>query len=285
MIGAMQVLPFLDVVAKFLGQQNVPIIQIVWARLLFGMLMTAPFVLQSEGVAGLWPRRPFMHAFRAVLLITTTGLFFWALKFQGIAETLAIFFVQPLVITLLSPFVLGENVGIRRWMAVAVGFLGTLIIIRPGFQSITPGVLMALGSGASIAIYMLLTRKIAADEAPVATIFHTNFAGTVFTSLAVAIFWHSPTPEQWLLFLLLGAIGTLGNYLIAHAYRLAEASLLAPLGYTEIVMAVFGGWYFFGDFPDFWTFVGVAILISCAIYISYRERVRKVIRTEPGEFL
>ncbi len=138
MIGAMLVLPFLDVVAKILGQQEVPIIQIVWARLLFGMTMTAPFVLQSEGVRGLWPQRPYMHATRAVLLVIATGLFFWALKFQGIAETLAIFFVQPLIITLLSPFVLGEEVGPRRWFAVGVGFAGTMIIIRPGFQSLGP---------------------------------------------------------------------------------------------------------------------------------------------------
>lgn len=285
MIGAMLVLPFLDVVAKILGQQEVPIIQIVWARLLFGMTMTAPFVLQSEGVRGLWPQRPYMHATRAVLLIIATGLFFWALKFQGIAETLAIFFVQPLIITLLSPFVLGEKVGPRRWFAVGVGFVGTMIIIRPGFQSLTPGVFMALGSGASIAIYMLLTRKIAAHEAPMASIFHTSLAGTVFTTIAVALVWHQPTPEQWGLFLLLGGIGTLGNYLITRAYQVAEASLLAPLGYTEMIMAVFGGWYFFGDFPDVWTFAGVGILIACAIYISYRERVRKIVCAEVGEFL
>ena len=145
MVSAMLVMPFLDVVAKFLGQQNVPIVEIVWARLFFGMVMTAPLVIHSEGFKALIPNQPGMHFIRAVLVGTATALFFGALKFQGIAETLAVYFVQPLVVTMLSPFVLGEQVGIRRWLAVLVGFIGTLIIIRPGFQSVNPGMFMEIG--------------------------------------------------------------------------------------------------------------------------------------------
>jgi drug/metabolite transporter (DMT)-like permease len=209
---------------------------------------------------------------RAMFLITATALFFWALKFQGIAETLAIFFVQPLVITMLSPLILGEKVGVRRWLAVAVGFMGTLIIIRPGFQSLNPGVFMALGAGTSLALYMLLTRRIAGGASAMTTTFLTSLAGAAITSIAVVFVWQSPTLQQWWLFLLLAFIATAGHYLIVCAYDYAEASLLAPLGYTEMIMAVIAGWYFFGDFPDAWTFVGVGILIACAVYISYRER-------------
>ena len=276
MLGAMLVLPFLDVVAKFLGQQNVPIIEIVWARLFFGMVMTAPLVWKIDGARSLIPQRPIIHTIRASFLIAATGLFFWALKFQSIADTLAIFFVQPLVITVLSPFVLGEKVGVRRWLAVAVGFMGTLTIIRPGFQNLNPGVFMALGAGTSLALYMLLTRRIAGSTGAMTTTFLTSLAGAVLTSIAVVFVWQIPTPQQWLLFLLLALIATFGHYLIVGAYDFAEASLLAPLGYTEMIMAVVAGWYFFGDFPDKWTFVGVGILIACAIYISYRERVRNV---------
>ena len=276
MLGAMIVLPFLDVVAKFLGQQNVPIIEIVWARLFFGMVMTAPLVWKIDGARSLMPQRPVIHMIRAMFLITATALFFWALKFQGIAETLAIFFVQPLVITTLSPLILGEKVGVRRWLAVAVGFMGTLIIIRPGFQGLNPGVFMALGAGTSLALYMLLTRRIAGGTSAMTTTFLTSLAGALITSIAVVFVWQAPTLQQWWLFLLLAFIATLGHYLIVRAYDYAEASLLAPLGYTEMIMAVIAGWYFFGDFPDFWTFVGVGILIACAVYISYRERVRNV---------
>jgi drug/metabolite transporter (DMT)-like permease len=272
MIAAMTVLPFLDVVAKFLGQQNVPIIEIVWARLFFGMVLTAPLVWRMDGVRSLIPQRPVIHTIRAIFLVAATGLFFWALKFQGIAETLAIFFVQPLVITMLSPLVLGEKVGVRRLLAVVVGFMGTLIIIRPGFQNLNPGVFMALGAGTSLALYMLLTRRIAGSASAMTTTFLTSLAGAVLTSIAVVFVWQAPTPQQWGLFILLAFIATAGHYLIVRAYDYAEASLLAPLGYTEMIMAVIVGWYFFGDFPDTWTFVGVGILIACAIYISYRER-------------
>lgn len=276
MLAAMLILPFLDVVAKYLGQQNVPILEIVWARLFFGMVMTAPLVWKMDGFSSLRPRRPVIHTVRATFLIAATGLFFWALKFLPIADTLAIFFVQPLVITMLSPVMLGEKVGLRRWLAVAVGFIGTLIIIRPGFQNLNPGVFMALGAGTSLALYMLLTRRIAGSASAMTTTFLTSLTGAVLTTIAVVFIWQAPTPQQWLLFLLLAFIATLGHYLIVRAYDFAEASLLAPLGYTEMIMAVIAGWYFFGDFPDKWTFVGVGVLIACAVYISYRERVRNV---------
>jgi drug/metabolite transporter (DMT)-like permease len=285
MIAAMLVMPFLDVVAKFLGQQNVPIVEIVWGRLVFGMLMTAPLLLKSEGLKGLIPQQPLLHFARAGLVAVATALFFWALKFQGIAETLAIYFVQPLVVTMLSPLILGETVGLRRWAAVFVGFMGTLIIIRPGFQSVNPGMLMALGAGTCSGIYMLLSRILAGQNRATASTFHTSLAGAVLVSIAVIFFWQTPTTQQWFMFALLAFFATLGNYLAIRALEYAEASLLAPFGYTEMINAVFAGWYFFGDFPDGWTFVGVGILIACAIYISYRERVQKVPNIEIEEFL
>lgn len=276
MLGAMLFFPLLDVVAKFLGQQNVPVAEIVWARVTFGSAMTAPLALYLEGPRVLIPQRPIFHVSRALLMIVSTALFFGSLKFQGIADSLAVFFVQPLVITLLSPLVLGEHVGPRRWTAVGVGFLGTLIIIRPGLQELNPGVIMAFGAGTSVAIFMLMTRKIAGQEKALSATFHTSLAGGLLMSLALPFYWQEPSETQWLFFVLLGLIGTAGTYTVLKAYEHAEASLLAPLAYTEMITAVALGWYFFGDFPDHWTFVGVGILIACAIYISYRERVRNV---------
>ena len=276
MIGAMAVLPLLDVIAKFLGQQGMPVMQIVWARLFFGAWMTLPFALKLVGVRGLVPNMPVMHGVRASFMVSATAFFFWALHYLPIADTLAIFFVQPLVLTLLSPLVLGENVGLRRWVAVMIGFIGTLIIIRPGFQELNPGVFLALASGTCLAVYLLLTRKIAGSAPAMVTTFYTTLSGAIITSVIVLFVWVPPTPAQWGLFVLLSFIANGGHYLIVKSYDHAEASLLAPLAYTEMVMAVLAGWYFFGDFPDMWTFVGVAILIACAIYISWRERVRNV---------
>jgi drug/metabolite transporter (DMT)-like permease len=274
MLGAMALLPFLDVVAKHLGRQGVPVMQVVWARLFFGALITFPIALRLGGLSGLRPNMPIMHTFRASLIIAATAFFFAALQYMSIAETLAIFFVQPLVVTMLSPLMLGEHVGVRRWLAVFVGFSGTLIIIRPGFQELNPGMLLALLSGVSLAIYLIFTRKIAGSAPAMLTTFYTNIAGAVLMCILVAFFWKTPTYTQWGLFVLLALIACLGHYLIVKAYDYAEASLLAPLAYTEMIMATFAGWYFFGDFPDYWTFVGVSVLISSAIYISWRERIR-----------
>ena len=276
MLTAMAVLPFLDVIAKYLGEQGVPILQIVWARLFFGAMLTMPLALKIAGVRGLMPNMPVMHAIRACFLIAATTFFFWALRHLPVADTLAIFFVQPLIVTLLSPLVLGEQVGIRRWFAVAVGFAGTLVIIRPGFEELNPGVLLALASGASLAVYLLLTRKIAGSAPAMVTTFYTSLMGAMIMSIAVVFVWETPTPAQWGYFVLLSLIANGGHYLIIKAYDHGEASLLAPLAYTEIIMATFAGWYFFNDFPDGWTFLGVGILIASAIYISWREHVRRV---------
>ncbi len=276
MLLAMSILPFLDVVAKFLGQQGVPVLQIVWARLFFGTFVTLPFALKLVGPKGLVPNMPVMHTARALFLISATGFFFWGLQYLSIADTLSIFFVQPLIVTMLSPLVLGEKVGIRRWMAVLIGFMGTLIIIRPGFQELNPGVFMALAAGTSLAIYMLLTRKISGSAPAMVTTFYTSLIGAIIMSVIVLFVWQPVTPEQWGLFVLLAFIANGGHYLIVKAYDYGEASLLAPLAYTEMIMAVAAGWYFFGDFPDLWTFVGVGILIACAIYISIRERARNI---------
>lgn len=272
MLAAMAVLPFLDVAAKFLGQQGMPILQIVWARMAFGAVMTLPFALRLGGRAALWPDRPAYHTGRAFLLAAATFFFFYALKFLPIADALAIFFVQPLILTAISPFVLGERVGPQRWVAVMVGFVGTLIIIRPGLAEVNPGTFLALAAGTSLAFYLAMTRRISGRAHAMVTTFHTSLMGAIFLTLAVLPLWQAPSAPQWGLMLAVGFVATFGHFLIVKAYDHAEASLLAPLAYTEIIMATAVGWWFFGDFPDTWMFVGVGVLIGCAIFISMRER-------------
>lgn len=271
MLLAMAILPGIDVIAKHMGQAGTPVLLLVWARLTFGALLTLPFAAREVGARGLLPDRPFLHGLRASLLMLATFLFFFSLKYLPIADALAIFFVQPLVVTALSPLVLGERVGPRRWTAVAVGFLGTLIIIRPGLSQVNPGVFFALGAGTSLALYFLLTRRIAGQAKAIVTTFHTNLLGGLIASALVPLVWQWPSATDWLMLVSLAAIANLGHYFIVRAYDHAEASLLAPLAYTEMVTSTLMGWAFFGDFPDGWTFLGVAILIGSAIYISMRE--------------
>lgn len=272
MLAAMAALPFIDVLAKFLGQAGVPILLVVWARLTFGALVTLPFALRLTSPRGLMPNRLVYHILRAGLLSLATFSFFLALKHLPIADALAIFFVQPLVVTVLSALVLKERVGPRRWAAVGVGFLGTLIIIRPGFAAFNPGSLLAFAAGSFLAVYLVMTRRISGTAPAMLTTFHTSAVGAVLISFLLPLVWQTPSLSQWLMMAALGTIATLGHFLIVRAYDFAEASLLAPLAYTEMIMATLAGWVFFGDFPDVLTFLGVAILIACALYISWRER-------------
>ena len=277
MVSAMLIFPFLDVCAKFLGQWGIPVIEIVWARVFFGLLLSAPILVAREGLDSLKPRDGRVNALRGFFLVISTMMFFGALRYQGVAETLAIYFVQPLFITALAPFVLQEKVGMNRWFAVAIGFIGVLIIIRPGYLELNPGVFLAAGAGLGSAITLLLTRKLAGKSSAIANTVYTNLFGTIFATVIVIPFWVTPSFNILLFMVLLASIGTFANFLTIMAMENAEASLLAPIGYTEMITAVLAGWYFFGNFPDGWTFVGVAILIACAIYISYRERVKSVI--------
>jgi drug/metabolite transporter (DMT)-like permease len=269
---AMAILPLIDVIAKLLGQQNVPITQLVWARFFFGAIFTLPFALGSKGLAALTPVNPQLNSLRALCLIVGTAFFFFALKFLPIADTLSIYFVQPLLITALSPIVLKEQVGIRRWAVVVVGFIGVLIIIRPGIQQINFGHVFALLAGLSSAFYILITRFLTGRADPIITTFQTSAIGALCLTLAAPLYWYSVSNNQWMLMLLLGAIAIAGHYLITKAYDFAEASLLSPFNYTEMITSVYFGWLFFKDFPDQYTFFGVAILIACAIYISANER-------------
>ena len=275
MLLAMAILPGIDVIAKILGRQGLPILELVWARLTVGALLTLPFAARAAPLRALLPDRPYYHALRAALLMSATFAFFLSLRTLPIADALAIFFVQPLVVTALSPLILHEKVGPRRWAAVGVGFIGTLIIIRPGLGGITQGSLLALAAGCSLALYFLMTRRIAGSAPAMVTTFRTNAMGALIASALVPLVWQTPTLTQALLLVVLAAIANVGHYFIVRAYDHAEASLLAPLAYTEMITSTILGLIFFGDFPDRWTFVGVSILIACAIYISMRERAQK----------
>ena len=272
MLAAMAILPFIDVFAKILGQAGMPILIVVWARALFGGLMTLPFALKAEGTSAFLPAKPWHHLARAVLLFGATFLFFSALKHLPIADALAIFFVNPLVIVILSAVVLREKVGPRRWAAVAVGFIGTLIIIRPGMVALNPGTVFALGAGVALGCYFVMTRAIAGASDAMVLTFQTSAMGAALMTLALPFVWLDPEPLQWLMLASLGVIATLGHVLITKAYEHGEASLLAPLAFTEIIMSVAVGWWFFADLPDRWTVLGVTVLIASAVYISVRER-------------
>ncbi len=271
MLGAMVLLPIMDGVAKHL-QARYPVGQVVWARYTFHLLAMLPFVLARFGPRALWPRRLGVQLLRGTLLLAATFLFFSAIRTMPLADALALFFVSPLVVTLLATVVLGEPVGWRRSLAVGIGFLGVLAIVRPGSAVVGPAALLALGAGTMHGLYMLVTRKLAGSAPPLVTLAYTAVVGALATSALVGVWWVAPSPGDLAAMVLLGVLAAAGHFLIIKAFDHAPAAWLAPVGYAEIVMTTIVGYLGFGDFPAVWTWVGIAIVVGSGLYISLYER-------------
>jgi drug/metabolite transporter (DMT)-like permease len=224
--------------------------------------------------------RLWLQLLRGGFLVGATFCFFTALKYLPLADTLAISFVSPMLVTLLSPFVLGERVGWRRISAVLVGFAGALVIVRPGFAEIGIGVLGALGSALCYACYVLATRKLAGTAPPLVTLAYTSVVGCALLSVIMLTggdaVWNTPDAEGLLLMAGVGLVAVVGHFLVIRAYDHAEASLLSPFNYSEMISAALLGLVIFKEFPDPWTWLGIAIIVSSGVYIAIRERARRV---------
>lgn len=268
MMGAMAALPFIDMFAKILGAAGLPIVLIVCARVGFGALLTAPLAYRAVGVGMFRRANPWFHVLRATLFNLSTFTFFWSLKYLPLADALSIFFVQPLVLTALSGWFFGERVGLRRWAAVMVGFIGVLIIVRPGLVAFNLGTVFAFASGCCLAMYLALSRRIAGEMPAIVTTFQTSALCALILVGILPFIWITPSLTQLAMLIAMGVLGTTGQFLMLRSYDFAEASLLAPFAYTEIIMATLLGWLVFGDFPDAYTILGVGVLIASALYIA-----------------
>ena len=274
MLASVALLPVMDGFAKSMTEVFAAA-QLVWARFLFQSMLIVPLALATSPRAMLRPSRLPLQVARGVGILFGTFLFFGAIRTMPIADALALLFIAPLIVTALSPLVLGEAVGIRRWSAVLVGFAGALVVLRPGLTVLQPGALLALGAGVSFAGYVLLTRRLSHAAPPLVTLAWTSLVCLSASSLAMPMVWVTPEPVQLAKMAAMGIIGAGGHYLMIRAFEKAPAALIAPFGYAEIATATIVGYYWFGDFPDGWTWVGIAILVASGIYISLRERARR----------
>ena len=279
MLGSMVILPVMDGFAKDLSSR-LPVAQVVWARYLFHLVAIIGVVLWRFGPRSLWPRRVGVQLLRGGLLLAATTLFFAAISRMELATTLALFFVSPLVVTLLGPAVLGESVGWRRWTAVLVGFAGVLVILRPGGGLLQGAALLALGAGVVHGMYLLATRKLAGSAPPLVTLAYTALVGAAVMSLVVGFAWVAPAPGDFARMVLMGVLAALGHYLLIKAFDHAPATWLAPLGYSEIVTSTAVGYVAFGEFPDGWTWIGIAIIVGSGVIITLREGRSRALR--PG---
>jgi drug/metabolite transporter (DMT)-like permease len=264
----------MDASAKYLSQR-LPLVEVAWGRYLFHAL-TLPFLLaRAGGFASLRSHRLGLQLWRSVYLLASTVLFWLALRFIPLADATAVGFVGPLMLTALSVPFLGEKVGPRRWAAVGVGFVGALVIIRPGPAMAQPAALLPLASAAAFAAYAISTRILSRYDGWTTTLFWSASVGLVLLSLLVPFVWQTPDLAGWIGLAFLGFIGSLAHLLLILAYARAPASSLAPLSYLQLIWSTILGLLLFGNFPDRWTLAGGAIVAASGLYVIHRERLRR----------
>ena len=270
LVLAMGLLPLADGIAKYLSA-GYPVLIIVWGRFSAHLLCALPLAIWRDGPRALWPTRPGLHVLRGVFLLGSSLSFFSAISLMPLADALALMFVYPFVVTLLAPLALGEQVGTRRWIAVVVGFLGVLVVVKPGSGIYGAGTPLALGAGAQFACYIIATRKLAGGAPPAVALSFAAAVGAVIMNGALPWFWVPLDLRAVLLLGLLGLLYAIGHALIMEAFERAAAAVLAPLGYTEIVGAALVGLVLFGDFPDPSTWSGIVVIVASGVYIAVRE--------------
>ena len=244
-------------------------------RYFFGALFLVPFVMRLGLYRSLHTRRLPLHITRGA--IHTTGMMLWfvALPLTTLAEITALGFTGPIFVTIGAALFLSEKVRLRRWMAVIVGFIGAMIIIRPGFGDIHLGVICILISTPIFSASNLISKALARTDSSITIVIWQNIV-IVICALPVALwFWQTPTLVDIFWFLLAGAAGTLGHICQQRGYQLADITLLQPIGFLSLIWNTMLGYFLFFQKPDIWTFVGAAVIFASALYISHREAVRR----------
>ena len=263
-------LPVMDGFAKYLSD-DLPILQITWARYFFTVAFVFPIMLFFYKKQLVWSDKPKLQIFRGLILLSANICFFYAISVISLAKALTLAFIAPLIVTAFSPILLGEKVGFRRWTAVAVGFIGSLIVIRPGFLEFNLASMAALATGFFYGFYLIITRKLSSSDNPLLTLLITGMVGALLVSLIIPFYWVKPTLNQWSLMAGIGVFACIGHLFLILSLKYADASKLAPLGYTEIIPNVIIGYYFFNELPDNWTYLGLFIIVLSGLYISRRE--------------
>lgn len=272
-VVAMMLFAWMDALSKQLVQ-TYAVTQVVWVRFLFFALIALAFNLKAGVVTALRSHRPWLQIGRSLLLVTEISLVVFAIRDLPLADIHAIFALTPLLVTALSVPMLGEQVGIRRWSAVGAGFVGMLVILRPGFGVMHPAALVALFASLLFAVYQIVTRIAAQGDSPSTTTLYTALVGAVALTAVGPLHWRTPTPVDWVMFAALAAVGAAGHYVLIFALRLATASLLQPFTYTAILWATLVGYVVFDEFPDGPTLAGAAIIVASGLYAINRERLR-----------
>ncbi|MCW8915895.1 MAG: DMT family transporter [Magnetovibrio sp.] len=265
------VLAGMDVTAKYLAL-NVPILMVIWGRYFFHTVITfAVYAGKRRSFEFLRAKRPGLQFLRAGCLFGATAFLYVAITMMPLGDASAIQFMAPVLVTLISGLFLGERVGPRRFAAVGVAFIGVLFVARPGSGVLGWTAVLPFVTAILLGIYMVLTRVIRTKDNPDTTTFYSTAVGSVALTLAVPYVWQALTPFEWLLMVSMGLAGAIGHFFLVKAFHSAEASMLAPFTYSQVVAAIIWGFLIFGDVPSLWSAIGATLIIGSGIYVWYRE--------------
>jgi drug/metabolite transporter (DMT)-like permease len=267
-----------DAIAKYLTR-SYPVIEVTWGRFVFHLALLLPFFVGRRNLTVFRTSRLRLQLTRSLLQIGSTVLYFSAIALLPLATATVIAFAQPLLLTVFSVPLLGEKVGPRRWSAVLIGFVGVLIIVRPGGGAALGvshwAMLLPLATAAVSAFYQIATRLVASHDPVETSLFFTAVSGALVASAAMPFVWQTPDLAGWSLMLATGVLAGAGHYCIINAFKRAPASVLAPFSFTQLIWATALGYLIFGDLPDGATLLGALVIVGSGLYVFYRESVRR----------
>ena len=269
----------MDAIIKWLTA-DYSVTQVVALRSWFGLPLLCLFALHGGGLKTLKTGRPLVHFGRYTLVLALSFSFFWALSQMKLVDAVAITFAAPILIAALSVPLLKESVGLRRWAAISVGFIGVLIMLRPGMGVFQWAALAVLGSAVVYALLMITTRAFKSTESKAALMLYPQLGMSLTGIVLAPFFWVTPSLNDLGLFALAGAFGSVGVMCLTHAFRLAPAATISPFEYSALIWATLLGFLLWGELPDTTTLVGAIIVISSGLYIIYRETI-KIGRARP----
>ncbi len=272
MLAGVLLFSIMDAMVKWLVA-DYPVHQIVFFRTVFALLPCLYFIARSGGLATLRTRRPLVHVVRGLIGLAAMGCYFYAFALMDLADAKAILFSAPLFMTVLAIPLLGEKVGIYRWSAVLVGFLGVMVIVKPTGDMLQVGAIAAIGGAVLYALAVITVRHLSATDSAASITFYFTLTGALAGTAMVAVFgWVTPPPADLALLACVGIIGGVGQYSLTQAFRYAEAAAIAPLEYLSMVGALILGYLVWNDIPSLDVFAGIALVVASGLFILFRER-------------
>jgi drug/metabolite transporter (DMT)-like permease len=264
----------LNAISKTLSQ-HYPVVQVIWARYVFAFIFMMALFLPRSGLALFRWHNVGSQVVRGLLLFFSSFLYFHGIVYLPLATAASISLTSPLIVTALSARFLGEPVGVRRWIAVCLGFIGAVIVVRPGHANFEWHSLLIVASTLCSAFYQLFSRRYGQAERPDASATMATIVGTVVALPMLPFEWQTPSfGWDWVLFVAIGICAGVGHYFLTIAYSQAPAATVAPFNYVQLIGAAILGYLVFDNIPDFWTWVGAAVIVCSGLYLGHAERLR-----------